>query len=120
MRILAQAWAFGSIPTVTVIPGAPVKISRIGTQLRLQIVDDPLFREFGFSRLVLEQVSEADIDVLLDMALVATLHSPGLANLVSIHVNLQKRGKTLTLTNLNEHNQRLLRATNLDRLLRTV
>jgi anti-anti-sigma factor len=94
-----------------------VKIVRQGTECRLQIIDDPIFREFGFSRVVLEQVGDDDHHVILDLGLVATLHSPGLANLVAIHVNLKKRGKTLTLVNLNEQNLRLLRATNLDKLL---
>jgi anti-anti-sigma factor len=83
----------------------------------MQIVDDPIFREFGFSRIVLEQVTEEDQHVVLDLSLVATLHSPGLANLVAIHVSLKKRGKTLTLCKLNAQNLRLLRATNLDKLL---
>ena len=94
-----------------------VKVQRHGSECRLQIVDDPIFREFGFSRIVLDQVGDDDQHVLLDLALVTTLHSPGLANLVAIHVNLKKRGKTLTLVNLNEQNLRLLRATNLDKLL---
>jgi anti-anti-sigma factor len=83
----------------------------------MQIVDDPIFREFGFSRIVLDQVTEADQHIVLDLSLVMTLHSPGLANLVAIHVSLKKRGKTLTLSGLNAQNLRLLRATNLDKLL---
>ena len=94
-----------------------VNVQRHGNECRLQIADDPIFREFGFSRLVLDQVGEDDAHVVLDLALVATLHSPGLANLVSIHVSLQKRGKKLTLLGINEHNRRLLRVTNLDQLL---
>ena len=96
-----------------------MKITRLGNECRLQITDDPIFRELGFSRIVLEQVTDADHHVVLDLSLVITLHSPGLANLVAIHVNLKKRGKTLTLTGLNEQNHRLLRATNLDKLLTT-
>lgn len=90
---------------------------RDGSRLTLSIQDDPIFREFSFSRLVLDEIQDGDQDIILDMALIATLHSPGLANLVAIHVNLAKRGKTLTLINLNEHNQRIVKATNLDQLL---
>ncbi len=93
------------------------KVVRQGRECRLQIVDDPIFREFGFSRVVLEQVGEDGQLMVLDLALVATLHSPGLANLVAIHVNLNKHGKQLVLVNLNEQNLRLLRTTNIDRLL---
>ena len=90
---------------------------RDGKQVRITIQDDPIFREFNFSRLVLDDVEESDEQVILDLSLISTLHSPGLANLVAIHVNLTKRGKKLMLVNLNEHNRRLLRATNLDQLL---
>ena len=94
-----------------------MKVERTGPDCCIQIIDDPIFRGFDFSRGVLDAVLEGDQRIILDLSLVATLHSPGLANLVAIHVNLQKRGKTLTLLNLNDHNQRLLRATNLDQLL---
>jgi anti-anti-sigma factor len=67
--------------------------------------------------MVLAQVQDGDQAVELDLGLVASLHSPGLANLVNIHVSLQKRGKQLTLVGLNAHNRSLLKATNLDRLL---
>jgi anti-anti-sigma factor len=87
---------------------------------RLRIVDDPIFREFSFARLVLDQVQDQDARIILDVSLVNTLHSPGLANLVSIHVSLQKRGKELQLTGVNPHNLRLLRATRLDQLLTIV
>lgn len=90
---------------------------RDGNRLTLTLQDDPIFREFNFSRLVLDQIEEGDQEVVLDLSLIATLHSPGLANLVAIHVNLAKRGMTLVLTRLNEHNLRIVKATNLDRLL---
>ena len=94
-----------------------MKVERTGPDCRIQIIDDPIFRGFDFSRGVLDSVLEGDQRIILDLSLVATLHSPGLANLVAIHVNLQKRGKELILTGLNENNVRLLRATNLDKLL---
>ena len=94
-----------------------MNVHRQGSECRLQIIDDPIFREFDFSRLVMAALKDSDQHVILDLTLVATLHSPGLANLVSIHVSLQKRGKKLSLLGLNEHNRRLLRVTNLDQLL---
>lgn len=94
-----------------------VMAQRDGSRLTLCIQDDPIFREFNFSRLVLDEIEDGDQEIILDLSLISTLHSPGLANLVAIHVNLAKRGKRLTLTNLNEHNLRIVKATNLDKLL---
>jgi anti-anti-sigma regulatory factor len=86
----------------------------------MRITDDPVFREFDFRSAVLNQLIDEDQLVILDLSLVVLLHSPGLANLVAIHLSLQKRGKRLQLTGLNEHNLRLLKTTNLDRLLTVV
>ena len=94
-----------------------MRIERRGDECHIQITIDPIFNEFSFSRLVLDQLTETDRLIVLDLSLVASLHSPGLANLVSIHVSLQKRGRRLELTGVNEQNLRLLRATNLDKLL---
>jgi anti-anti-sigma factor len=94
-----------------------VQLERSESTCRIKVTDDPIFREFNFSRIVLDRLVDSDQHVILDLSMVSSLHSPGLANLVSIHVSLQKRGKTLELTGLNETNRRLLRATNLDRLL---
>jgi anti-anti-sigma factor len=97
-----------------------VQLERSESTCRIKVTDDPIFREFNFSRIVLDRLVESDQRVILDLSMVSSLHSPGLANLVSIHVSLQKRGKTLELVGLNETNLRLLRATNLDRLLKVV
>ena len=94
-----------------------MNVERVGGVCRIQITDDPIFREFEFSRMVLAQVQDGDQSVVLDLSLVASLHSPGLANLVTIHVSLHKRGKKLELHGLSAHNVRLLKATNLDQLL---
>jgi len=94
-----------------------VNIERKNGTCRIRITDDPIFREFNFRSVVLDQLTDEDLLVILDLSLVQSLHSPGLANLVSIHVSLQKRGRQLQLTGLSAHNQRLLKATNLDRLL---
>jgi len=94
-----------------------VQLERFESTCRIKVTDDPIFREFNFSRIVLDRLVESDQLVILDLSMVSSLHSPGLANLVSIHVSLQKRGKTLELVGLNDTNRRLLRATNLDRLL---
>jgi anti-anti-sigma factor len=94
-----------------------VNIERNNGICRILITDDPIFREFNFRNLILDRLTDADLKVILDLSMVQSLHSPGLANLVSIHVSLQKRGRALVLTGLNEHNLRLLKATNLDRLL---
>jgi anti-anti-sigma factor len=94
-----------------------VNIERKNGTCRIKITDDPIFREFNFRSVVLDRLTDEDLLVILDLSMVQSLHSPGLANLVSIHVSLQKRGRQLQLTGLNEHNLRLLKATNLDRLL---
>ena len=94
-----------------------MNIERGNGTCRMRITDDPVFRAFDFRTAVLAQVIDEDQLVILDLSLVVLLHSPGLANLVAIHQSLQKRGKRLQLTGLNEHNVRLLKTTNLDRLL---
>lgn len=94
-----------------------VQIERSGSTCHIKVTDDPIFREFNFSRIILDRLIESDQLVILDLSLVLSLHSPGLANLVSIHVSLQKRGKKLELVGINDINRKLLRATNLDRLL---
>lgn len=94
-----------------------MNVERNGGICRILITDDPIFREFSFSRLVLAQVQDGDQTVVLDLKLVTSLHSPGLANLVTIHVSLQKRGKKLELVGLSEQNRRLIKATNLDQFL---
>lgn len=94
-----------------------MNIERNNGICRILITDDPIFREFNFRNLILDRLTDSDLKVVLDLGMVQSLHSPGLANLVSIHVSLQKRGRSLVLTGLNEHNLRLLKATNLDRLL---
>ncbi len=94
-----------------------MNIERLHGACRIQITDDPIFREFNFRNLILDQLTDEDLLVILDLSLVQSLHSPGLANLVSLHVSLHKRGRKLELTKLNQHNLRLLKATNLDRLL---
>ena len=94
-----------------------MQLDRSEETCRIKVTDDPIFREFNFSRIILDRIIDSDRHIILDLSLVTSLHSPGLANLVSIHVSLQKRGKTFALFGLNETNRRLLRATNLDRLL---
>jgi anti-anti-sigma regulatory factor len=44
------------------------------------------------------------------------LHSPSLANLVTIHITLAKRSSEMILTGLHEKNLRILEITKLDRL----
>ena len=95
-------------------------IERDNGTCRMRITDDPVFRAFDFRSAVLDRLTDEDQVVILDLSLVVLLHSPGLANLVSIHLSLQKRGRRLQLTGLNEHNLRLLKTTNLDRLLTVV
>lgn len=94
-----------------------MNIERENGICRIRITDDPIFREFNFRSLVLDRLTDEDLLVILDLSLVVLLHSPGLANLVSIHISLQKRGRRLQLTGVSEHNLRLLKTTNLDRLL---
>ncbi len=94
-----------------------MNIERKNGICRIKITDDPIFREFNFRNIVLDPLTDEDLLIILDLSQVQSLHSPGLANLVSIHVSLQKRGRKLEITGLSEHNLRLLKTTNLDRLL---
>jgi anti-anti-sigma factor len=103
---------------VYLIKDTRVQLERSESTCSIKVTDDPIFREFNFSRIILDRLIETDKHVILDLSMVSSLHSPGLANLVSIHVSLQKRGKTLELIGINDTNRRLLRATNLDRLLK--
>ena len=89
---------------------------RTGSQLRLIITDDPVFRGFTFSRMVLDAISPDDREVVLDLHLITTLHSPGLANLVQIYVSCTKRGVILRLAAVNDFIRRLLATTHLDQL----
>jgi anti-anti-sigma factor len=111
-------WESGAVVLACTTSGSQrVNIERNNGICRMLITDDPIFLEFNFRSLILDRLTDADLKVIIDLSLVQSLHSPGLANLVSIHISLQKRGRSLVLTGLNEHNLRLLKATNLDRLL---
>ncbi len=89
---------------------------RTGSLLRLTITDDPVFRGFTFAQLVLAAIAPDDREIVLDLHLITTLHSPGLANLVQIYVSCTKRGVILRLAGVNEFNRRLLTSTHLDQL----
>jgi len=83
------------------------------------VVLDHVWADFSFSRLVQEQIQAGDRRLILDLAFIDLLHSPGLANLVALHVHCQKRDVTFLLRHVNPANQRLLRSTRLDQLLAT-
>lgn len=83
---------------------------------RIRITTEPVFSRQEFVGMILAALRDDERTLVLDLGLVAVLHSPALANLVSLHVALAKRGGALELTGLNEGNRRILALTKLDRL----
>lgn len=83
---------------------------------RIRITTEPMFSRSEFVGMVLEALGNGEKRLVLDLGLVAMLHSPSLANLVTIHISLARNGGELVLAGLNEHNLRILALTRLDRL----
>jgi len=94
-----------------------VRIERDGNGLcRLTVVTDPIWDDFGFSRLITSALDEGDRIVEVDLQYLQSLHSPGLANLVAIYVHAHKRDKVVRLVNVSTQNRRVLKSTQLDQL----
>jgi len=70
--------------------------------------------------MVLESMLEGEGRLIIDLGLVSALHSPSLANLVTIHIALAKRGGEMILTGLHDRNRKILAITKLDRLFTLV
>ncbi len=83
---------------------------------RIRITTEPMFSRSEFVPMVLESMLEGEKKLIMDLGLVSMLHSPSLANLVTIHITLAKRGNEMVLTGLHERNLRILSITKLDRL----
>ncbi len=83
---------------------------------RIRITTEPMFSRSEFVPIVLESLLEGENRLIIDLGLVSMLHSPSLANLVTIHITLAKRSSELVLTGLHEKNLRILEITKLDRL----
>ena len=83
---------------------------------RIRITTEPMFSRSEFVPIVLESLLEGERKLIIDLGLVSMLHSPSLANLVTIHITLAKRSSELVLTGLHEKNLRILEITKLDRL----
>jgi anti-anti-sigma factor len=83
---------------------------------RIRITTEPMFSQSEFVPLVLDAMLDGERRVIIDLGLVSMLHSPSLANLVTIHIALARRGGELVLTGLHEKNLRILQITKLDRL----
>jgi len=86
----------------------------------MTITTDPLWADFAFARLVTDHLTMDDHTVVLDLIHIPALHSPGLANLVTVYVHLQRRGKVLRLRNLSAMNRKVLAMTRLDQLMTIV
>jgi anti-anti-sigma factor len=83
---------------------------------RIRITTEPMFSRSEFVPLVLESMLEGELKLIMDLGLVSALHSPSLANLVTIHISLAKRDGEMILTGLHERNLKILSITKLDRL----
>lgn len=91
-------------------------IKRTDGDLICTVVVDQVWNDFTFARLVQEHLREGDHRLILDLSYIDLLHSPGLANLVTLHVHCQKRGIAFLLRHVNAANRKLLRSTRLDQL----
>jgi anti-anti-sigma factor len=87
---------------------------------RIRITTEPMFSRNEFVPMVLESILEGEHRLIVDLGLVSMLHSPSLANLVTIHITLAKRSNEMILTGLHEKNMRILEITRLDRLFTIV
>ncbi|HAT09110.1 MAG TPA: hypothetical protein DCS97_00585 [Planctomycetes bacterium] len=87
---------------------------------RIRITTEPMFSRSEFVPLILESMLEGERKLLIDLGLVSMLHSPSLANLVTIHITLAKRDNEMILTGLHEKNLRILQITKLDRLFTVI
>ena len=87
-----------------------------GGVCRIRITTEPMFSRSEFVPLVLESLLDGERKLIIDLGLVSMLHSPSLANLVTIHITLAKRDSEMVLTGLHEKNLRILAITKLDRL----
>lgn len=83
---------------------------------RIRITTEPMFSRSEFVPMVLESMLDGERRLIIDLGLVSMLHSPSLANLVTIHISLARRSGELILTGLHEKNLRILAITKLDRL----
>lgn len=83
---------------------------------RIRITTEPMFSRSEFVPIVLESLLEDERRLIVDLGLVSMLHSPSLANLVTIHITLARRSSEMVLTGLHEKNLRILEITKLDRL----
>lgn len=91
-------------------------IQRTDGDVICMVVVDQVWNDFTFARMVQECLREGDTRLILDLAFIDLLHSPGLANLVTLHVHCQKRNIPFLLRNVNAANRKLLRSTRLDQL----
>lgn len=92
-------------------------VVREGSRLICTVVVDQVWQDFAFAKLVQQRLQAGDTELVLDLAHIDMLHSPGLANLVSLHVHCEKRGIRFAIRRVNDANRKLLRSTRLDHLL---
>ncbi len=91
-------------------------IQRTDGDVICTVVVDKVWNDFTFARLAQEHLRAGDTRLILDLAFIDLLHSPGLANLVTLHEHCQKRDIRFLLRNVNAANRKLLRSTSLDQL----
>lgn len=94
-----------------------MQVSRADGILTLRIVADQVFAGLSLADQVQGQVGPDDREVVIDLSLVVTVHSPLLANLVTVHVRLAQDGRRLTLCGLTPQNRQILRITRLDAII---
>lgn len=97
-----------------------MQVHHAGDILTVTVTTDPIFHGMDLSRHILDELKPFETRVVLDLHLIDLLHSPGLAQVVTLYISLGRRGVTLALANLNERNRRLLAVTQLDQLFKVV
>lgn len=94
-----------------------MQVSRADGILTLRITDDRVFAGLALADQVQGLVAEGDREVVIDLSQVLVVHSPLLANLVTVHARLAPGGRTLALRGLNQQNRQILRITRLDTVI---
>jgi hypothetical protein len=94
-----------------------MQVSRADGVVTMRLTDDRVFVGFVLADQVLAALEPGDRMVVIDLALVATVHSPLLANLVTVHVRLAQSGRSLELQGVGGQNRQILRITRLDTVI---
>jgi anti-anti-sigma regulatory factor len=94
-----------------------MQLSRADGVVTMRLTDDRVFAGLALADQVLEALEPGDRTVVIDLALVAAVHSPLLANLVTVHVRLAQGGRLLELQGVGGQSRQILHITRLDTVI---